>query len=572
MQSGRLYRCAVPPHVRFSFLFSVQQNHRQVGEEEALDEGSLFPHTPKAPSCLHRAAGLLPRANYLQLNLAFSVPKSFLSYLLSCSHSLHLAPTRSLHSTPIYGTNRVVVQQNKKIRQEIREFTMKIKDPKRIIKELEELKERERKCDNMHAKLPFQFKQKKLSEQLSEVEIWMGKNTPDKLKEFRSWKREHDREARERPLIYGGGAGGAGGAGGMMPPGPPNSGGAAAWGGGPPPPPPGQGYTALPGLLIPGPPPGGPGGMAAAPMPPPLNEIPLPEDIPMPDDEPDDGVGSGGGGGGAHPAGPPPGLPAMMGGNGAVVGGGPGPPPGRPPMMAGNGPGPPPGRPPMMAGGGVGPGPPPGLPPGMRGMLPPGLRPPAGPGPPPGLPPGMQQRGPPQGWAPHPGLLRLGGGGGGGGSLPPGFRVPGHEQAPPPGAFPPPRVPHAHQQAAANQGYVAAPPLPPPQQQFDPAAAGGGVLDRSKLGGAAPPPPPPKKTAAESTISAAPRVRDKAAELKRFMPSSLRIKRQGAPGRAKPKGSLLPKTNANPPVQRPASRPSKDDEYRAFMADLEGLV
>lgn len=88
-----------------------------------------------------------------------------------------------------------------------------------------------------------------------------------------------------------------------------------------------------------------------------------------------------------------------------------------------------------------------------------------------------------------------------------------------------------------------------------------------------PPPPPPKKTAAESTISAAPQVRDKAAELKRFMPSSLRIKRQGAPGRAKPKlGAMLPKLKANPAVQRPASRPSKDDEYRAFMADLEGLV
>lgn len=244
-----------------------------------------------------------------------------------------------------------------------------------------------------------------------------------------------------------------------------------------------------------------------------------------------------------------------------------------------------------------GPGPPPGLPPGMAGagmlppgMLPPGFRPPprggvgvAGPGPPPGLPPGMRHAGgpggpggPPRGWPaglpPPPSRF-------GGGSLPPGFRVPGQQSAPPSGAFPPPRIPHAQQQAAASKGYAPAPPLPPQDQRFNPAAPGSaraGVIDRSKVGeglAAPPPPPPPKKTAAESTISAAPQVRDKAAELKRFMPSSLRIKRQGAPGRAKPKlGAMLPKLKANPAVQRPASRPSKDDEYRAFMADLEGLV
>ncbi|XP_049874733.1 WW domain-binding protein 11 [Pectinophora gossypiella] len=159
---------------------------------------------------------------------------------------------------------------------------------------------------------------------------------------------------------------------------------------------------------------------------------------------------------------------------------------------------------------------PPGLrPPPLRPMGPPPLRmppgPPAGrPGAPPGPPPGLPPRA----------MLR-----------PPG---------PPPGA--PPRL--------------LRPLVPPPPPKAMPPVS---VLT------AAPQLLPKKDGPQGATISAKPQIRNLSADVTRFVPSALRVKREDKKG--KPVKSTLHRQ-----AEAPKQAPSKDDAYMQFMKEMEGLL
>ncbi|KAM6957074.1 WW domain-binding protein 11 [Aplochiton taeniatus] len=317
---------------------------------------------------------------------------------------------------------------------------------------------------------------------------------------------------------------------------------------------------------------------------------------------------------GPPPLGPPPAPPMRP----------PGPPSGLPP-------GPPPGAPPFLR--------PPGMPGGMRGpmprMLPPGPppgRPPGPPpGPPPGLPPGPPPRGPPP-RLPPPGPPGV--------PPPPPRAGPPRPMAPPLALFPPPlnanvlsappSIVQRQKNAAGNadgpqanpgsmmpppgsmpmvmrQGVMQMPPPPgtagppsganPPGHHHQPTiekrasitsvSAGGGGLAAG--GGAGP---------GGATISAKPQIINPKAEVTRFVPTALRVRRDksgAAPGPAaghaekgggggrrgedgmgglglKQQAMAAP---ANPGQMGAAAQPNlktKDQMYEAFMREMEGLL
>ncbi|POI27909.1 hypothetical protein CIB84_008341 [Bambusicola thoracicus] len=182
-------------------------------------------------------------------------------------------------------------------------------------------------------------------------------------------------------------------------------------------------------------------------------------------------------------------------------------------------PGPPPGRPP-----GPPPGPPPGLPPGPppRGP-PPRLPPPA----PPGIPP------------PRPGMLR-----------PP--LVPPLGPAPP-GLYPPAPLP--------NPGVLSAPPSLIQRPKADDTSAA--TIEKK----------------ATATISAKPQITNPKAEITRFVPTALRVRRENkgalaASQRKQDDEPALPLTKAAPKAgsSAPISVQTKDDVYEAFMKEMEGLL
>ncbi|XP_060802392.1 WW domain-binding protein 11 [Amyelois transitella] len=162
----------------------------------------------------------------------------------------------------------------------------------------------------------------------------------------------------------------------------------------------------------------------------------------------------------------------------------------------------------------------------MRAMPPPlipGLRPPlrAPLGPPPGLPPRPPgPPGPPPGLPPR-ALLR-----------PPG---------PPPGA--PPRLLRPLQP----------PPPPKPLPQLSVLSAAPQLISK-------------KDGVQGATISAKPQIRNLSADVTRFVPSALRVKREDK--KAKP--GL--KTTVHRAADIPKQAPSKDDAYMQFMKEMEGLL
>ncbi|XP_060101268.1 WW domain-binding protein 11 [Heteronotia binoei] len=228
---------------------------------------------------------------------------------------------------------------------------------------------------------------------------------------------------------------------------------------------------------------------------------------------------------GPPPLGPPPAPPLRP----------PGPPTGLPP-------GPPPGAPPFLR--------PPGLP-GLRGPLPrllppgppPGRPPGPPPGPPPGLPPGPPPRGPPPRLPPpappgipppRPGMLR-----------PP--------LVPPPGIFPPAPIP--------NPGVLSAPPSLIQRPKADDTSAA--TIEKK----------------ATATISAKPQITNPKAEITRFVPTALRVRREnkGSAVSAQRKPDDEPSvqiTKATPKAgsSAPISVQTKDDVYEAFMKEMEGLL
>ncbi|KAM5263247.1 WW domain-binding protein 11 [Ctenodactylus gundi] len=233
---------------------------------------------------------------------------------------------------------------------------------------------------------------------------------------------------------------------------------------------------------------------------------------------------------GPPPLGPPPAPPLRP----------PGPPTGLPP-------GPPPGAPPFLR--------PPGMP-GLRGPLPrllppgppPGRPPGPPPGPPPGLPPGPPPRGPPPRLPPpappgipppRPGMMR-----------PP--LVPPLGPAPP-GLFPPAPLP--------NPGVLSAPPNLIQRPKADETSAA--TIEKK----------------ATATISAKPQITNPKAEITRFVPTALRVRRENkgataVPQRKSEDDSAVPLAKAAPKSgpSVPVSVQTKDDVYEAFMKEMEGLL
>ncbi|KAJ8713346.1 hypothetical protein PYW07_013716 [Mythimna separata] len=201
---------------------------------------------------------------------------------------------------------------------------------------------------------------------------------------------------------------------------------------------------------------------------------------------------------------------------------------------------------------------------------------------------------------PHPPLLPHGG--------PPDFTLepPGAElrQMPPPllppGLRPPPlRAPMAPPMRLVPPGPPPGPPGPPPGPPGPPGPpAGLPGLTRGMLRppgpppGAPPrllrplvPPPPPKphpqlsvlqaapqlitkKDAQQgATISAKPQIRNLSADVTRFVPSALRVKREDKKAKPGIKSGAIQRT-----ADIPKQLPSKDDAYMQFMKEMEGLL
>ncbi|KAG8436107.1 hypothetical protein GDO86_007279 [Hymenochirus boettgeri] len=228
---------------------------------------------------------------------------------------------------------------------------------------------------------------------------------------------------------------------------------------------------------------------------------------------------------GPPPLGPPPVPPLRP----------PGPPSGMPP-------GPPPGAPPFLR------------PPGLRGppprLLPPGPppgRPPGPPpGPPPGLPPGPPPRGPPPRLPPPapPGML------------PPPRPMMRPPLGPPPSTAPPGLFPPTN---LANPGVLSAPPSLIQRPKSD---ESGATIEKK----------------ATATISAKPQITNPKAEVTRFVPTALRVRRENKGSSVvsapkKPEEDLVrPVSKSGPKPGVPMQVQTKDDMYEAFMKEMEGLL
>ncbi|CAL8283750.1 unnamed protein product [Boreogadus saida] len=290
---------------------------------------------------------------------------------------------------------------------------------------------------------------------------------------------------------------------------------------------------------------------------------------------------------GPPPLGPPPAPPMRP--PGPPSGPPPGPPPGAPPFLRPPGmpglrgpmprllpPGPPPGRPP-----GPPPGPPPGLPPGPPPRGPPPRLPPPGP---PGLPPPPPRSGgPPRPMAPPLSLF------------PPPLNAPpgaqrgqknpdGSHNAMPPPSMPPPSM----------RPGVMMPPPPPGTAGSAPGRHHAPTIEKqasiTSLSGAPTVGGPPGggASAGGATISAKPQIINPKAEVTRFVPTALRIRRdnrgpapgpqteraagrRGDDGASHKQQSLHAPSHPAQPVAPPNMK-TKDQMYEAFMREMEGLL
>jgi len=199
---------------------------------------------------------------------------------------------------------------------------------------------------------------------------------------------------------------------------------------------------------------------------------------------------------------------------------------------------------PGTSGASLPPGPPPGMifRPHMRHGMPPPPRLP--PGPPPGRPAGPP--GPPPGLPP-----RLSG---------PPLRMP---PGPPPG-MPPPRLIRPQSLQMSNM-----PPPPPSGSNPNVLSAPPSLISRPQKQQ-----DDEKKTSA--TIEAKPQIRNLSTEVTRFMPTSLRVKREDKFRKRdipKPPGMKNdPMLHHMPPKVIPSMVPTKDDAYDQFMKEMEGLL
>ncbi|KAF9811286.1 hypothetical protein SFRURICE_002655 [Spodoptera frugiperda] len=166
----------------------------------------------------------------------------------------------------------------------------------------------------------------------------------------------------------------------------------------------------------------------------------------------------------------------------------------------------------------------------------------------------------------------------------------------PPGLRPPPlRAPLAPPMRLVPPGPPPGPPGPPPGPPGPPAGPPGlrGMLRPPGPPPGAPPrllrplvpPPPPKphpqlsvlsaapqlitkKDAQQgATISAKPQIRNLSADVTRFVPSALRVKREDKKAKPGLKSGTIQRQ-----ADMPKQLPSKDDAYMQFMKEMEGLL
>lgn len=180
------------------------------------------------------------------------------------------------------------------------------------------------------------------------------------------------------------------------------------------------------------------------------------------------------------------------------------------------------------------PGPPPGIPPPPPRNIIGGIRLP--PGPPPGMPPRMLR--PPTSLPPPP------------------HQVP--QVAPPHPPLIPPLV------GGANPNVLSAAPQLIGRRDGLPGMGDMG-LDKSQGSGA--------------TIEAKPQIRNLSADVTRFLPTALRVRREDKKRKdGKPMGTLIPETKpesivvSGKPVSNTAAPQTKDDAYLQFMKEMEGLL
>ncbi|PSN53399.1 hypothetical protein C0J52_03785 [Blattella germanica] len=194
-------------------------------------------------------------------------------------------------------------------------------------------------------------------------------------------------------------------------------------------------------------------------------------------------------------------------------------------------PGPPPGRP------GLPPGPPPGLPPRLGMRLPPG--------PPPGMPPRLLR---PPGPPPR---------------LPTGIPLPGMP------------LPNTNTPIAGGPTALSSIPIPPgPAASLtsnpNVVSAAPQLINRGRADGVA----PEGKKQHGATIEAKPQIRNLSADVTRFLPTALRVKREDKK-RKDTKNVSQPEPRAENLVPKPspaASQQTKDDAYMQFMREMEGLL
>ncbi|XP_043658260.1 WW domain-binding protein 11 [Drosophila teissieri] len=153
-------------------------------------------------------------------------------------------------------------------------------------------------------------------------------------------------------------------------------------------------------------------------------------------------------------------------------------------------------------------------------------------------PPGIMYRPPPM-RPPHPGAAF-------------GIRMP---PGPPPGARPP------HGLGPMPRMGIRMPPGPPPG--LPPRLA-----HHNKQGGGA---GPPKESAkGVTTITAKPQIRNLSADVTRFVPSTLRVKREDQRRATRPRHAANDGHHA--PSEAHSKPPTKDDAYLQFMNEMQGLL
>lgn len=198
---------------------------------------------------------------------------------------------------------------------------------------------------------------------------------------------------------------------------------------------------------------------------------------------------------------------------------------------------------------------PPGVPPGVPPVVPPGAPPSGPPGAPPGVPPLMFRPPPPMrsGLPPPPGVR-----------LPPGPPPQGMPPRLPNMRMPPPMPPRLPMRPPGVPPVMPPPGMPPrglpPAHNPNVLSAGPQLIARPREDD--------KKHSA--TIEAKPQIRNLSADVTRFLPTALRVKREDKKKMGKTQTDV--KEVGGGKAEETDRKPTKDDAYSQFMREMEDLL